>query len=411
MAFFGVFGAIGFGRFGYSAILPSMQKALGISSAAAGSLASWNLAGYTLMAAVGGVLASRIGSKKVLIFGMVLTAAGMLFTGLTDGLVGASIGRLVTGLGNGLILVPSITLMASWFDARRLGFASSIVPTGSSLALIVAGPVVPRIIEAGGSEGWRLAWYFFAGITILMALLNVVAQRDRPYDLSSIRGPLPLHYPRTTPATRTSTSATAVRRESTAAELKRILSSGYAWHLGLIYLLYGVAFLAYFTFFQKRLTSDLGYSPAMAGNLFIIVGAAGLIGGAIWGTVSDRIGRRLTIAVTMALAGVAGLLFAWGPNNATLAVSAVLLGSTGMVIPGLIGAACGDKFGPVLASTSLGLLTVLVGVGQAAGPLLGGLLGDAYSSLSPAYILSGGVFFAGAVGALLLPRQRRPGRP
>jgi predicted MFS family arabinose efflux permease len=185
----------------------------------------------------------------------------------------------------------------------------------------------------------------------------------------------------------------------------------YAWHLGLIYLLYGVAVLAYFTFFQKRLTSDLGYSPAMAGNLFIIVGAAGLIGGAIWGTVSDRIGRRLTIAVTMALAGVAGLLFAWGPNNATLAVSAVLLGSTGMVIPGLIGAACGDKFGPVLASTSLGLLTVLVGVGQAAGPLLGGLLGDAYSSLSPAYILSGGVFFAGAVGALLLPRRRRPGRP
>jgi predicted MFS family arabinose efflux permease len=405
MAFFGVFGAIGFGRFGYSAVLPSMQKALGISSAAAGSLASWNLAGYTLMAAVGGVLASRIGSKKVLTFGMVLTAGGMLFTGLTDGLVGASLGRLVTGLGNGLILVPSITLMASWFDARRLGFASSIVPTGSSLALIVAGPVVPRIIEAGAAEGWRLAWYFFAGITILVTVLHLVVQRDRPRDLAPVRGPLPLHHSRTMPAARTPATVRKAPRESTAAELKKILRSGYAWHLGLIYLLYGVAFLAYFTFFQKRLTSDLGYSPAMAGNLFIILGATGLIGGVLWGTVSDRVGRRLTITVTMLLAGVAGLLFAWGPNTAVIALSAILLGSAGMVIPGLIGAACGDKFGPVLASTSLGLLTVLVGIGQAMGPLFGGLLADAYSSLGPAYILSGGAFIAGAIGALLLPRS------
>jgi MFS family permease len=411
MAFFGVFGALGFGRFGYSAVLPSMQKALGLSSAAAGSLASWNLAGYTLMAAVGGILASRVGPRKVLTAGLVLTAAGMLFTGLTNGLFGASVGRLITGLGNGMILVPSITLMAAWFDARRLGFASSIVPTGSSLALIVAGPLVPRIIDAGGAGGWRLAWYFFAGITIVMAVLNVIIQRDHPYDLASMRGPLPLHYPRTMPAARTSTRIAQAPRESTAAELKKILRSGYAWHLGLVYLLYGIAFLAYFTFFQKRLTSDLGYSPAMAGNLFIIVGAAGLIGGVLWGTISDRIGRRLTITVTMTLAGIAGLLFAWAPNTATLAVSAALFGSTGVIVPGLIGAACGDKFGPVLASTSLGLLTVLVGIGQAVGPLLGGVLSDVYSSLGPTYILSGAVFIAGAVGALLLPRPKRSGRP
>ena len=60
-AFLGVLGTIGFGRFGYSAILPSMQEDLGITSAAAGALASWNLGGYTIMAAVGGFLAARLG--------------------------------------------------------------------------------------------------------------------------------------------------------------------------------------------------------------------------------------------------------------------------------------------------------------------------------------------------------------
>lgn len=405
MAFFGVFGALGFGRFGYSAVLPSMQKGLGLSSAAAGSLASWNLAGYTIMAAIGGILASRVGPRKVLTLGMVLTAAGLLATGLSEGLLGASIGRLVTGLGNGMILVPSITLMAAWFDARNLGFASSVVPSGSSLALIVAGPAVPRIIQMGGVEGWRIAWYFFAGMTLILAVLNAVVQRDRPHNLDAMRGHMPLHTSRPAPAPRTSSAHRGPRREGTAAELMRILRSGYAWHLGFVYLLYGIAFLMYFTFFQKRLTSDLGYSPETAGNLFIIVGVAGLIGGVFWGMISDRVGRRPTIAVTMIFAGIGGFLFAWAPGTAALALSAIFFGSTGVVIPGLIGAACGDRFGPILASTALGLLTVLVGIGQAVGPVLGGLLGDAFSSLGPAYLLSGAVFILGAIAALFLPRE------
>src|SRR5674476_518359 len=109
MAFMGVFGALGFGRFGYSAVLPAMQKGLDISSAAAGSLASWNLIGYTVMSAVGGVLASRWGPRKVITMGIVVTAAGMLFTGLSQTLAGASAARLLTGMGNGLVLVPSIS--------------------------------------------------------------------------------------------------------------------------------------------------------------------------------------------------------------------------------------------------------------------------------------------------------------
>ena len=70
MAFVGVFGAIGFGRFGYSAILPTMQNNLGISSAAAGSLASWNLGGYMSMAFIGGMLAARLGPRIVVTVGL-----------------------------------------------------------------------------------------------------------------------------------------------------------------------------------------------------------------------------------------------------------------------------------------------------------------------------------------------------
>ena len=393
-AFWGVFGALGFGRFGYSAVLPSMQEALGISSAAAGSLASWNLAGYTLMAAVGGVLATRLGARRVITAGVAVTAAGMFFTGISGGLAGASAGRFLTGVGNGMVLVPSVTLMAAWFDQRRLGLASSIVTTGSSLALVLVGLVVPRVISGAGGGGWRWAWYFFAAVTVAIALLGAVFLRDRPHNAPTRRWEIVL--PKSAPV------ALRSRMPKPSLELKKIVRSRYAWHLGVVYMLYGVGFLIYFTFFQKRLTTDLGYSGEIAGYLFLVVGVAGLFGGVLWGSVSDHVGRRTSIALALALGAVASFLFGFRPHLASLVVSAVLFGSTGPVLPGLVSAACSEKFGYRLASASLGFITILVGLGQTIGPYLGGVMGDEFGSLSPTYYFSAALFAAGALSVLML---------
>jgi predicted MFS family arabinose efflux permease len=395
-AFLSVFAALGFGRFGYSAVLPAMQKGLNISTAAAGSLASWNLIGYTVMSAVGGILSTRWGPRRVITLGILVTAAGLLFTGLVNTLPGASGARLVTGMGNGLVLVPSISLMANWFEARRLGLASAVVPTGSSLALVVVGLAVPAILAAGGANGWRWAWYFFAGVTLVVAVINVFVLRDKP--AQPMTGDDELILDKSAPY------ALRVRLNPPSFHLGPVLRSGYAWHLGAVYLLYGVAFLLYFTFFQKRLTTDLGYSSQTAGYLFMLVGIAGLAGGIGWGSVSDRFGRERTLALTLFLAGVAGLLFGIRPTAPALILSAILFGSTGPAFPGLMGAACADRFGPKLASASLGLITIMVGVGQAVGPLIGGAMSDAFSSLSASYIFSGLAFLGGALTALLLPK-------
>lgn len=396
MAFMGVFAALGFGRFGYSAVLPAMQKGLHISSAAAGSLASWNLIGYTVMSAVGGVLCSRWGPRRVITVGMLVTAAGMLLTGLSHTLAGASGARLLTGMGNGLVLVPSISLMASWFEVRRLGLASAVVPTGSSLALVVVGLAVPLMLNAGGAGGWRLTWYVFAGVTVFLATVSATLQRDRP--AKAIVESDEILIDRWAPP------AIRARLNPPSFQLGGVIRSGYAWHLGGVYLLYGIAFLLYFTFFQKRLTADLGYSSQTAGYLFMLLGVAGLGGGMFWGSVSDRFGRERTLALTLFLAGVGAFLFGTRLGLPGLAVSAVFFGSTGLAFPGLMGVACADRFGPKLASASLGLITILVGVGQAVGPLIGGAINDALSSLAPAYIFSGAVFVIGALAALLLPR-------
>ena len=96
-----VFGSLGLARFGYSALLPAMQQALGMDNAQAGALASANLIGYLLLSALGGALASRYGARRVIVIGLVAAALGMLLTGLARTFVQALVWRMVTGAGSG----------------------------------------------------------------------------------------------------------------------------------------------------------------------------------------------------------------------------------------------------------------------------------------------------------------------
>jgi MFS family permease len=409
MGFLAVFGAIGFGRFGYSAVLPAMQKALNISSASAGALASWNLGGYMLMAAIGGMLASRFGPRLVVGIGSLVAAGGMLLTGFADGVVTAAAARLITGLGGGMVLVPSVALMSAWFDVGRRGLTSGLVSSGSSLALVLTGPIVPRIIDSGGADGWRSAWYFFAALTCAVGVLTFVVQRNRPRKVGpavpdSIWTTDPMAA-RPKQGTIAATQAvldrwstvSGVTKPSTGATMRSVLRSRYAWHMGLVYFAFGFAYMIYFTFFQKRLITDVGLSSASAGNLFLVLGFCSIFCGVIWGGISDRIGRGRAIALNCLFQGVAAALFALWPTTPGLVLSAVIFGLTAIAIPGVVGAGCGDQFGPVLASASLGFVTIFLGVAQVLGPYLAGRMADAFGSLKWSYILATGVFVFGAL--------------
>ncbi|MBN1319500.1 MAG: MFS transporter, partial [Thermoleophilia bacterium] len=151
-------------------------------------------------------------------------------------------------------------------------------------------------------------------------------------------------------------------------------------------------------------------SGETAGNLFLACGLASLTLGVLGGAISDRIGRGRALAALLAAQGVAALLFGLQPGTAGLAISAVIFGAGVFAVPALIGAACGDGFGPRLAFMSLGFVTIFIGAGMILGPWIGGWLEDLFGHLGPTYLLSAGVFVLGASTALLLPdaRSQRP---
>src|SRR5690606_2821701 len=139
--------------------------------------ATANLAGYLVLAVVGGALASHYGPRKVITVALALTALGMLLTGLAGSFTTAMIWRALTGVGSGASNVPVMALLSAWFVQRRRGLAAGVGVTGSSIALIVLGPLVPRLLTAYGQDGWRVSWFVFAGATLGLAALSLILLR------------------------------------------------------------------------------------------------------------------------------------------------------------------------------------------------------------------------------------------
>ncbi len=381
-----VFGSLGLARFGYTVILPEMQSGLNLSNTQAGLLATANLIGYLALSAIGGALASRFGARLVIAAGLSMAGVCMIFTGMVNDFYLAAVWRALTGIGSGASNVPVMGLLAGWFVSKKRGMAAGIAVTGSSIALILLGPVVPPVLSIFDENGWRVCWFIFGVVTLLLALFSYIILRNKPSDM----GLEPVAF--TGENYNTPTSKEKIKWGN----VYRSLS---VWHLGMIYVAFGFSYIIYMTFFTKYLISKGGYSSQSAGNLFMIMGWLSMLCGIIWGTVSDIIGRKYALIIVYLIHTISFLLFGLYPVPLGFTISAVLFGLSAWSIPAIMAAACGDKLGPRLAPAALGFITLFFGIGQAAGPGVAGAIADASGSFVPAFILAGSVAFLGAVAS------------
>jgi len=387
-----VFGALGLGRFGYTVVLPAMQQGLGMDNTKAGLMATMNLAGYLALSAIGGALSARFGPKRVITAGLVLSSASMLFTGMADSFASAVFWRVLTGFGSGATNVAVMGMWGGWFSEKRRGMAAGIAVTGSSLALISTGFIVPRILTISGPAGWRVCWSGYGAVTLFIALIAFLLIRGH--------GPALSNTFKSPPAP----SETAV----STLQWGRVYRSPFVWRLGLVYTAFGFSYIIYMTFFVKSLVAEGGYSRAAAGELFMDMGLASLMCGFLWGWVSDVIGRKFALVIVYTINACAFALFALSSSPIGFLASALLFGLTAWSIPAIMAAACGDMLGPRLAPAALGFITLFFGIGQTVAPGIAGAIADKAGSFAPAFLLASGVALAGAIGSFVfLPMARR----
>ncbi len=171
--------AVTFGGFvGLSSVLPVLfHEQYGLSMVAAGSLTALCGLTGTLLRPVGGMVADRVGSLRVLplvlagLAGLLSGLAALPSVSLAGLLAWGSVGAM--GFGNGVVF----RLVADRFPAR-IGLASGVVGAAGAAGGMVLPLCVGGLKDLTG--GYGLALWLCAGLSCLMALWTGPCLGARP---------------------------------------------------------------------------------------------------------------------------------------------------------------------------------------------------------------------------------------
>jgi MFS family permease len=387
---FCIFACLGLGRFALGMILPAMGKSLHLSYSQMGLVGTMNFAGYLAAVLFCGTLVDRIGYRRLIVTALTAIGLSMILIGRSSSLAMILLCYTVTGMGSGAANVPMMGLVSQWFAKSHRGRATGFVVIGSGFAILLSGRLVPFLNHLGGAEGWRLSWQALGGVILLVAGLCLIMLRNSPRE-KNLR-----------PLGESRQEAEAVLEGAEPAIRLRDIAQ-----LGGLYFLFGYTYVIYATFIVTALIQEHGFSEAQAGGFWSLVGGLSLLSGPVFGALSDRIGRKYTLAMVFAIQTAAYLLVSRPLPVPFLYLSIGCFGVVAWSIPSIMAALAGDYAGPRKAARIFGIITFIFALGQIAGPAMAGLLAEKSLSFGSSFFMAACFTAAGTVLALSLRGRAR----
>lgn len=383
---------LGFGRFALGMLLPSMASTLKLTYSQIGFISTGNFVGYLAAVLFCGRIAGRIGSRRLIVAALIVISASMALISQSSSFIAILVLYLLTGMGSGAANVPVMGLITSWFDRTIRGRAAGFVVIGSGFAIIISGKLIPFVNKLVGTEGWRTNWLILAGAIAVIALIGHLFLRNKPEDKGL--SPLGSEGKDITPILRKDVDTKSIYRNKT------------LYLLGAIYFLFGYTYVIYATFIVTTLVKERGFSEALAGNFWSWVGFLSLFSGPVFGSLSDKLGRKAGLMIVFSLQTLAYLLVAANLPPLFLYLSIGFYGIVAWSIPSIMVAAVSEYVGVDKALAAFGFITFIFGLGQITGPSIAGVLAEKTHSFSSSFFMAAA--FAGAA-ILLTAFLKKPG--
>ncbi|MGY1710170.1 MFS transporter [Geodermatophilus sp. SYSU D00758] len=329
-----------FARYGYGLFLPQFRESFGLSTGAAGLLAAGGYAGYLLALLATGVLVGRTGPRLLVLVGTSAATLGTAVIAASPNTVVLAVGVCVAATSPGWCWAPFSDAVARRVPRDRRHRTLSVITSGTTFGVLVSAPVA--WLTAEGST-WRLAWAGFAVLSLGSAVWNALLLPGGPDPGRTTSGTSGWRW---------------LRRVGSAPLL--LGSAGF-----------GLTSTVYWTYAVDRVAGAPDLPDAAAPVFWVLVGGSGIVGTATGHLVATGGLRRTLVAASVAL-GLASALLVLPPSWTLLAASAVLFGSSFMVLSALLVIWSGEVF-PERPATGFSAALCALALGAIAGlPLLGG---------------------------------------
>jgi MFS family permease len=341
-----------FGAYIVAANLPSYSRETGAGLIIIGVLIALYDLAEIFIKPLGAVLSRKIGEWPVLRIGLALfTLASGFYLFLPEGYL--VLVRLMQGVGAAFFSVMSMTLLIRYFTARKgaaLGIYGAFKNSGYVLAPTIGGFFAYY-------HGFQSIFILCFGIGIIVIGLTYLAQPPAPASAASI---LP-------------------RKNKKAPALKDLLDSLRNRRTLPIFLImfFNMIFMAAFFGFMPVLLSSKGLDPIQSGAVLALNAVVFLAVQPVSGRVSDGVGRKKVITFGLALCTLCISIIPFLGNPFYIIAACAMALGVGCVAP-LGEAFVGDVSADDTLALNLGLAGSYKELGEMAGPLSMGIIGQAF---------------------------------
>jgi MFS transporter, YNFM family, putative membrane transport protein len=323
-----------------SPVMPEVAAEFGVSEGQSGL--AFGLLALSIAAAnlVGGAVLGRFGARALMLAGLAATVAGSVVAALANGFATVVAAQVLLGAGAGLYFPAGLQAVPAVSGSGRRGFAMGIYGVAFSAGLTVAA----LLGALGATHGWRLAFWFAAGLAVAAFVATWPVRLDPPSG-----APVSIRFP--------------VRA---IVGLPTVIGS-----VGAICQYGAIPFLTTFA------VAEWGLSAGEAAAVLAVGRVLSILAKVISGASSDRRGPIVSARATGIVVGVTGVAWVLLPGGwAAYASAAVFAGAVSSFFP-VANMVAVDSFGangPALGAYR----SAQIGIGAAAGWLIG-RLGETFS--------------------------------
>jgi sugar phosphate permease len=295
-----------------------------------------------------GLLADRVGERRVLAAGLGACAALTVPIAFTSSFVPVVVLLAAAGGAGASVNSASGRAVMSWFGPAERGLALGIRQTSTPLGAAVAALALPGIERSGGLEA---AFLFLAALILAGAIVGGAIVRD-------------------------------VHARSGAREARRVLTDARLWRIGASAGLYLIAQVAITGFLVLYLHDERGFSTQQAALVLALIQALAVVLRIALGRWSDVLGDRigpLRVVGLAAFATLATTAAVLGAPNGVVVASLVVAGGAAMSWNGLSFAAAAELAGRERSGAAIGLQQTILSATATAVPPVFAAVVDAAS--------------------------------